>query len=270
LSRVWPRERRRGGWGKPRHTLYPAVRAVESDSDLHSQKAAMSSQPNQSLIDGIRCLQYLVSSGRAIGCRELARLMGINTTRVNRLLMSMASIGLTMQDEQRRYLPGPGIHALAAQAIRGSELFSRALPQLERLAPRDIVVALGVLWEDQVIYIWHSVPGSQTSQALAGYHMLPAWQSVIGMSLLAAETDAALIPRFSPEQWQQLAPHVAQQRQQGRVIWHHDDGEISMAQPVGAHHAALAFAGMWNIDEQSIQSRLAALTVLNGKLLDMS
>ncbi len=39
----------------------------------------MSSQPNQSLIDGIRCLQYLVSSDRAIGCRELARLMDINT-----------------------------------------------------------------------------------------------------------------------------------------------------------------------------------------------
>ncbi|MBI1519690.1 IclR family transcriptional regulator, partial [Escherichia coli] len=38
----------------------------------------MSSQPNQSLIDGIRCLQYLVSSDRAIGCRELARLMDIN------------------------------------------------------------------------------------------------------------------------------------------------------------------------------------------------
>lgn len=66
----------------------------------------MSSQPNQSLIDGIRCLQYLVSSDRAIGCRELARLMDINTTRVNRLLMTMASIGLTMQDEHRRYVPG--------------------------------------------------------------------------------------------------------------------------------------------------------------------
>lgn len=112
----------------------------------------MSSQPNQSLIDGIRCLQYLVSSDRAIGCRELARLMDINTTRVNRLLMTMASIGLTMQDEHRRYLPGPGIHALAAQAIRGSALFSHALPILERHAPRDIVVALGVLWEDQIIY----------------------------------------------------------------------------------------------------------------------
>ena len=226
----------------------------------------MSSQPNQSLIDGIRCLQYLVSSGRAIGCRELARLMGINTTRVNRLLMTMASIGLTMQDAQRRYLPGPGIHALAAQAIRGSALFSQALPLLERHAPKDIVVAMGVLWEDQVIYIYHSSPGSQVSQALAGFHMLPAWQSVIGMSLLAAESDEALTARFSPEQWQQLGPHVVQQRAQGHVIWRHEDGEVSMARPLGVHSAALAFAGIWQPEDDTVTSRLAALHQLSVQL----
>jgi DNA-binding IclR family transcriptional regulator len=226
----------------------------------------MSSQPNQSLIDGIRCLQYLVSSGRAIGCRELARLMGINTTRVNRLLMTMASIGLTMQDEQRRYLPGPGIHALAAQAIRGSALFSQALPLLESYAPKDIVVAMGVLWEDQVIYIYHSEPGSQMSQALAGFHMLPAWQSVIGMSLLAAESDEELQKRFVDEQWQQLAPHIVQQRELGRVVWHHDDGEVSMAKPLGAHSAALAFAGMWQVDDAVIDERLSELHTLARRL----
>lgn len=227
----------------------------------------MSSQPNQSLIDGIRCLQYLVSSGRAIGCRELARLMGINTTRVNRLLMTMASIGLTMQDEQRRYLPGPGIHALAAQAIRGSALFSQALPLLENYAPKDIVVAMGVLWEDQVIYIYHSEPGSQMSQALAGFHMLPAWKSVIGMSLLAAESDDALQKRFVDEQWQQLAPHIAQQRELGRVVWHHDDGEVSMAKPLGAHSAALAFAGMWQVGDDVVDERLAELHTLARRLI---
>lgn len=230
----------------------------------------MSSQPNQSLIDGIRCLQYLVSSGRAIGCRELARLMGINTTRVNRLLMTMASIGLTMQDEQRRYLPGPGIHALAAQAIRGSALFSQALPLLESYAPKDIVVAMGVLWEDQVIYIYHSEPGSQMSQALAGFHMLPAWQSVIGMSLLAAESDEELQKRFVDEQWRQLAPHIAQQREFGRVVWHHDDGEVSMAKPLGAHSAALAFAGMWQVDDAVIDERLSELHTLARRLTQKS
>lgn len=226
----------------------------------------MSSQPNQSLIDGIRCLQYLVSSDRAIGCRELARLMGINTTRVNRLLMTMAAIGLTTQDEQRRYLPGPGIHALAAQAIRGSALFSRALPLLERHAPNDIVVAMGVLWEDQVIYIYHSTPGSQVSQALAGFRMLPAWQSVIGMSLLAAEADTDLQARLSAEQWEHLQPHLAQQRQSGHVVWRHDDGEISMATPLGSHNAALAFAGMWDIPDSQVNDRLGELQALCARL----
>jgi DNA-binding IclR family transcriptional regulator len=141
---------------------------------------------------------------------------------------------------------------------------------LERHAPRDIVVALGVLWEDQIIYIWHSVPGSQATQALAGFHMLPAWRSVIGMSLLAAESDEALMKRFTPEQWQSLAPHVAQQREQGQVVWHHDDGEVSMARPVGAHQAALAFAGMWNPDEQTILDRLQQLNALSLRLLEKS
>ncbi|VEA00911.1 transcriptional regulator [Salmonella enterica subsp. salamae] len=177
--------------------------------------------------------------------------------------MTMASMGLTMQDERRRYLPGPGIHALAAQAIRGSALFSHALPILERHAPKDIVVALGVLWEDQIIYIYHSTPGSQVSQALAGFRMYPAWQSVPGMALLAAESDEALMRRFTPEQWRNLAPHVAQQRQRGYVLWHHADGEVSMAQPLGKHPAALAFAGMWRIDEAEAAARLQALKALN-------
>ncbi|PUX42923.1 IclR family transcriptional regulator domain-containing protein, partial [Cronobacter sakazakii] len=70
--------------------------------------------------------------------------------------------------------------------------------------PKAVVVALGVLWEDQIIYIYHSTPGTQMSQALAGFRMLPAWQSVGGMSLLAAESDEALEARFTPEQWEQL------------------------------------------------------------------
>lgn len=151
---------------------------------------------------------------------------------------------------------------MAAQAIRGSALFSHALPILERHAPKDIVVALGVLWEDQIIYIYHSTPGSQGSQALAGFACtLPG--SRYRVALLAAESDEALMQRFTPEQWRNLAPHVAQQRQRGYVLWHHADGEVSMAQPLGKHAAALAFAGMWRIDEAEAAARLQALKALN-------
>ena len=49
--------------------------------------------------------------------------------------------------------------------------------------------------------------------------------------------------RFTPEQWRNLAPHVAQQRQRGYVLWHHADGEVSMAQPLDKHAAA---PGEWS------------------------
>ncbi|KNB39551.1 global regulatory protein, partial [Salmonella enterica subsp. enterica serovar Typhimurium] len=86
---------------------------------------------------------------------------------------------------------------------------------------------------------------------------------VPGVALLAAESDEALMQRFTPEQWRNLAPHVAQQRQRGYVLWHHADGEVSMAQPLGKHAAALAFAGMWRIDEAEAAARLQALKALN-------
>ncbi len=54
------------------------------------------------------------------------------------------------------------------------------------------------------------------------------------------------------------------------MVWHHEDGEVSMAQPLGAHSAALAFAGMWQVDDARIRSRRDALQLLAGLLLHKS
>ncbi len=48
---------------------------------------------------------------------------------------------------------------------------------------------------------------------------------------------------------------MAQQRQRGYVLWHHADGEVSMAQ-TAAHAAALAFGGNVRIDEAEAAARL--------------
>lgn len=73
-------------------------------------------------------------------------------------------------------------------------------------------------------------------------------------------------PHLSRGASRNLAPHVAQQRQRGYVLWHHADGEVSMAQPLGKHAAALAFAGMWRIDEAEAAARLQALKALNQRI----
>lgn len=227
----------------------------------------MSSQPNQSLIDGIRCLQHLVASERAIGCRELARELTMNASRVNRLLMTMSGIGLTVQDEKRRYLPGPGIHALAAQAMRGSSLFRHSLATLTQFAPHDHVVALGVLWENKVVYLYHSKPGQHDYQALVDYHIQPAHLSVLGITLLADYTDQALAERLSPAVFDHIAPLIYQCREQGSVIWLRDNGEYSLGVKLRAgHQAALGFSGLFKLSAEAAAAKREQLLALAQRL----
>lgn len=142
-------------------------------------------QPNQSLIDGIATLQALASSLEPIGCRELARRLELDTTRVNRLLRTLAFLGIARQTANKKYTAGPGMHVLAAQSLFASGLVRRALPELERLRRFGHTVAMGVLWRDSVSYLFHAPPGIEASRGLGRIGLLPATTSGIGMALLA-------------------------------------------------------------------------------------
>src|SRR5450432_664771 len=110
----------------------------------------MPAQPNQSLANGIACLQALTAAEDAIGSRELARRLGLEPTLANRLLGTLAELGLAERTPERKYRPGPGIHVLAAQSLRGSGLLQAALPVIRGLLDEGLAVALGVLWRSDV------------------------------------------------------------------------------------------------------------------------
>ena len=145
----------------------------------------MSSQPNHSVHEGLACLQALALAGEPVGCRELARRMGLHPVRVNRLLMTLAAGQFARQDARRRYLPGPAFQVLAAAAVGRSSLLRQALPHLTALA-RDTgaVVALGVLWRDQVCYLWYG-DAQVGAEALGAANVHDAHTSSIGQILLA-------------------------------------------------------------------------------------
>lgn len=146
-------------------------------------------QPNQSLIDGMRVLQALAVSKEPVGCRELGRKLGFDPSKVNRLLQTLAHLGISRQTANRKYTAGPGMHVLAAQSLFASGLISRALPALERLRRFGHTVALGVLWNDSVSYLFHAPPGLEASHAVGRIGLLPATESGIGMALLAELED---------------------------------------------------------------------------------
>ncbi len=155
-------------------------------------QAELPAQPNQSLIDGLLVLRALAVAGEPVGSREMARRLNLEPTRINRLLKTLASIGVARQTPDRRYVPGPAMHVLSVQAIYGSGLLRRAAAAIERLRPFQLHVALGVLWQSQVVYLYQARPAQSSDDALAVSGLYPAEQSGVGVPVLAGMADDAV------------------------------------------------------------------------------
>ena len=224
-------------------------------------------QPNQSLIDGITTLQALATSPEPVGCRELARRLNADPTKINRLLKTLAYLGIARQTANRKYTAGPGMHVLAAQSLFASGLIRRALPELESLRRFGHTVALGVLWGDNVSYLFHAPPGIEASRGLGRIGLLPATTSGIGVVLLSELDDEDVrelyadkdIPMFNGG-IEELLTKLAEVRRLGYARVHVADDRdhhvvaISTGEPA---HAGIALSG-W-IPEASTEALVMAL-----------
>ncbi len=180
----------------------------------------MPAQPNRSLTDGIAILGQLCARGNPVGTRELARAMGWEPTRANRLLGTLRDLGLAEQDAERRYRPGPGVHLLAAQCLHGSGLLAAALPVLRQLQHADIGWSLGVLWNGNVSYLIWAKAGQPIEEGLYRHTMFPAEKSAIG-KVLEAYTPG--IAARNPES------ELSEARRTGWAVQHNPDHTGSVA-----------------------------------------
>ena len=154
-------------------------------------------QPNKSLIDGITVLQEVAGRGRPVSGLEIAAALGLEKTRVNRMLKTLAWLGMVRATPDRKYIAGERMHILAAQSLYASGLLRIAIPYLEDLHKTGLVVALGVIWRDRVSYFYHHNPGMETINGLGSLSFYPAGSSSIGMVLLAQQSDDELAFLFA-------------------------------------------------------------------------
>jgi DNA-binding IclR family transcriptional regulator len=226
-------------------------------------------QPNLSLMDGLACLQELAAHRDPIGTRELAELLGLEPTRVNRLLKTLAFLGLAEQDERRKYRPGPAIHVLAASALFGSGLLRSAVPSLESLLSYGHIVAMGVLWRDQICYLYYADPTSPQDIAAHGLghsETFPAASSGIGLALLAYTSSENVQQLYGAEEPSILAgpdgltAQLAQVQKDGYALatFPNNPKRKTLAVPVGANpYAAIGLSGP--IDDAEVDRMLPAL-----------
>lgn len=226
----------------------------------------MPAQPNQSLIDGIVCLQSVVAADGPVGSRELARSLGEEHTRISRLLTTLASIGLLERTPSRKYRPGPGVHVLAAQSLQGSHLLAGAMPHLKPLLGRGMTVGLGVLWRRQVCFLFHSRPGQPLEESIGRHQLHPADRSSAGLALLAHALPTAGPPpsrrRWAAEPAVPVTDLDAALEGVRRLGYARlrvpEKGLLSLGRTIGDPPvAALAISGPWSTAE--VESQLALL-----------
>ncbi len=154
-----------------------------------TSRAKAGAQPNQSLIDGITVLQALAivdRTGRVPrtgATRRSGDDAGQSSAQDTRLSGDRAP------DERPQIQSGSGMTVLAAQSLFASGLLRRALPRARGLRRFGHTVAMGVLWRDNVSYLFHAPPNMPETDALGRIGLYPATRGGIGMALLAALDD---------------------------------------------------------------------------------
>lgn len=219
----------------------------------------MATQLNNSLINGVTCLQLVTSADRPVGSRELARQLEMTHTRVNRLLSTLARIGLVEQTPQRKYRPGPGIHVLAAQSIKGSRLLPAAMPHLLAFREQGLTAALGVLWRRQVCYLYHKRPQQSLETAIGVHELYPAERSSLGVALLASSmcTDDA-----EP----QLRTAIEHVHRKGYAVLRYPSGEVSVGVAIGTPPiAGIAVSGP-QLDDARVRQLAQRLKEMSARI----
>lgn len=126
---------------------------------------------------------------RPVGSRELARRLGQDHTRVNRIISTLAYTGLAEQTADRKYIAGPGLLVLAGLSLRSSALYRCAMPHLEELGvATGYQVALGIRWRTNVSYLYHGHAQEHAALGIVSEGLYPADRSSIGLVLLSQLT----------------------------------------------------------------------------------
>ena len=142
-------------------------------------------------------LHAVVGADGPVGCTQLAREYGLDVTRVNRILGTLAYLGVLQRTRSRKYMPGAGIHVLAAMSLRGSQLVTCAFPHCQALAKQlKMEPSLGVLWRTRVSFVHVRTSGKDAGTAFASA-LMPAHQSAIGRVLLAQYPDEEIHRQYA-------------------------------------------------------------------------
>lgn len=163
---------------------------------------------SQTLSRGIRILEILAASDRALTIDELAAELGVHRSVAYRLLRTLEHHGLAARDGSGRVRLGPALAALAYGASR--DLHQAAYPELVSLADELGMTALiAVLLDgDEAVTLMSASPHGSVGVSYRPGHRHPITRGAPGKAILMGMPEAAWPADLSASQRAELVTSV--------------------------------------------------------------
>lgn len=202
-------------------------------------------------------LRHIAQGGQCRNAAATARELGLNRTTLIRLLHTLEAEGMIESaDGGASWQLGPGMIALAADALKSRSVIRVAQPVMSRLAARlRLSSHLGVLDGREIIYLLREAPNAHLVSNIREGSRLPAHATTVGRVLLGhldPEDVARLFADAPLESYTDktstslaaLQRQIAADRAQGHA-WsagNFEDGIGSCAAPVFDHRGVVVAA----------------------------
>lgn len=149
---------------------------------------------NNTLVKGLRLLEELARSDRALGITELSERLGLNKSNVHRMLQSLVELRYVHQDdESSAYRASLRLWEIGVAVLSHFDIRRLAEPFMQRLLQETReTVHLSILDEDEVVYI-HKIESPEPVRAYTRIGgRASAWCVATGKAMLAYEDPARL------------------------------------------------------------------------------
>jgi DNA-binding IclR family transcriptional regulator len=144
-------------------------------------------------------LRHIAAGGRCRNAAATARELGINRTTLIRLLHTLEHERMIESiDDGASWQLGPGMIALAADALKSRDVVRLAQPVMARLAAElGLSSHLGVLDGREIIYLLRETPNSHLVSNVREGSRLPAHATTVGRILLGWQPEGDLARRYA-------------------------------------------------------------------------
>lgn len=201
-------------------------------------------------------LRHIAGGGTCANVSHTAKALGINRTTLIRLLHTLQAEAMIEPAEGNGWRLGPGLIALAGDALVGRDITRLARPVMQALSEKlKLSSHLGILDRREIIYVVREAPNAHLVSNVREGTRLPAHATTVGRILLAFLPGEALdrlyegerLPAYSDKtstSLRALKDQIARDRAQG-FAWsagNFETGIGSCAVPVLDHDGTVRAA----------------------------